>query len=203
MSTKQTSDDIVASYLARLDTALRNVPPALRHPIIEEVAQHISRGRAELDPEDEVGLLTFLDQVGDPESIAAEVVSDLPPPSARRSDAFVPWLLLVGGLAVLIGWFIGVAMLWRSHTWGRRDKLLGTLVLPGGWVGLFVLMTRPTSVLTCGGSGGPGIGTVTHCTTTGFTLPPALGIPLLLILLVAPIVTAIHLDRQRRHVATS
>jgi formate hydrogenlyase subunit 3/multisubunit Na+/H+ antiporter MnhD subunit len=29
-------------------------------------------------------------------------------------------------------WVVGVVLLWRSRAWSRRDKLLGTLVIPGG-----------------------------------------------------------------------
>lgn len=198
MSTTQSTDDIVSSYLSALESALRNVPPARRQPIIEEVAEHIAKGRTDLDPGDEVGLRNFLDQVGDPETIAAEAAADLPPRGGRRFDVLVPWLLLVGGFAFVIGWFVGLAMLWTSDTWDRKDKLLGTLVLPGGLFGLVVLLTRPTDSPLCSSNGGPGIPTVTHCTATGFTLPPAVSIPLFLVLLVAPIVTAIHLDRVRR-----
>jgi hypothetical protein len=198
MSTTQSTDDIVSSYLSALESALRNVSPARRQPIIEEVAEHIAKGRADLDPGDEVGLRNFLDQVGDPETIAAEVVADLTPRTGRRFEVLVPWLLLVGAFAFVIGWFVGLAMLWTSETWDRRDKLLGTLVLPGGLFGLVVLLTRPTGSTACSSSGGPGIPTITHCTATGFTLPPAVGIPLFLVLLVAPIVTATHLDRVRR-----
>jgi hypothetical protein len=123
-----------------------------------------------------VGLRNFLDQVGDPETIAAEAAADLPPRGGRRFDVLAPWLLLVGGFAFVIGWFVGLAMLWTSDTWDRKDKLLGTLVLPGGLFGLVVLLTLPTDS----------------------PLPPAVSIPLFLVLLVAPIVTAIHLDRVRR-----
>ena len=199
MSTKHGNDDIVSSYLSELESALRNVPLARRQPLIDEVAEHIAKGRAGLEPGDEVGLRNYyLDQVGDPETISAEAAADLAPRSGRRFDVLVPWLLLVGEFAFVIGWFVGVALLWTSDIWGRKDKLLGTLVLPGGLVALVVLLTRPTDSPDCSSSGGPRIPTVTHCTATGFTLPPAVSIPLFLVLLVAPIVTAIHLDRVRR-----
>jgi hypothetical protein len=41
-------------------------------------------------------------------------------------------LLLFGGFFAGIGWFAGAWMLWWSEVWTRREKLLGTLVLPGG-----------------------------------------------------------------------
>lgn len=41
------------------------------------------------------------------------------------------WLLL-GGFAFGIGWVIGLAQLWNSAAWTWFDKLLGTLLWPGG-----------------------------------------------------------------------
>lgn len=41
-------------------------------------------------------------------------------------------LLLVGGFFYVVGWFAGVVLLWLSRVWTRRDKVIGTLVVPGG-----------------------------------------------------------------------
>jgi hypothetical protein len=42
-------------------------------------------------------------------------------------------LLLLGGILLpVVGWFIGVVLLWRSDRWTRLDKVIGTLVVPGG-----------------------------------------------------------------------
>jgi hypothetical protein len=35
------------------------------------------------------------------------------------------------GLLPLV-WVVGVVLLWRSRAWSTRDKLIGTLVVPGG-----------------------------------------------------------------------
>jgi hypothetical protein len=32
----------------------------------------------------------------------------------------------------LVGWLVGVVLLWSSTVWTLRDKLIGTLVIPGG-----------------------------------------------------------------------
>ncbi|KJF15561.1 hypothetical protein [Acidithrix ferrooxidans] len=41
-------------------------------------------------------------------------------------------LLLLGGFVVGLGWFAGLILLWSSRVWTRKQKLVGTLVLPGG-----------------------------------------------------------------------
>jgi hypothetical protein len=134
----------------------------------------------------------------------------------RRRDAWVPWILLFGGfvsyvvaltfmvipLAVVvgvIGWSIGLKMLWTSNTWEVRDKILGTLVVPGGLLGPIVLLTTSTSLApTCFSQGGPGIPTSTHCAASGFTLSPYVGIPIFLVTLLAPFVMAVYLNWTRQ-----
>ena len=39
---------------------------------------------------------------------------------------------LVGGGFFLVGWVVGCVLLWASPRWRWTDKLLGTLVWPGG-----------------------------------------------------------------------
>ncbi len=42
-------------------------------------------------------------------------------------------LLLVGGIVLpMFGWLIGVVLLWVSNAWNVRDKVIGTLFVPGG-----------------------------------------------------------------------
>jgi hypothetical protein len=47
-------------------------------------------------------------------------------------------LLMLGAFLVGIGWVVGVVALWRSRVWSVPEKLMGTLLWPGGLVtGLF------------------------------------------------------------------
>ena len=47
-------------------------------------------------------------------------------------------LLMLGAFFVGIGWVVGVVALWRSRVWTVPEKLMGTLLWPGGLVtGLF------------------------------------------------------------------
>lgn len=59
-------------------------------------------------------------------------------------------LLLAGGLLLVVGWFVGVVLLWRSRVFTLQDKLLGTLVLPGGVLPAVYVLLRPV-----GGQGWP------------------------------------------------
>lgn len=57
-------------------------------------------------------------------------------------------LLLAGGLLLVVGWFVGVALLWRSRFFSVGDKIVATLILPGGVLPAIYVLARPA-----GGSG--------------------------------------------------
>lgn len=50
-------------------------------------------------------------------------------------------LLLVGGLIAGIGWLAGLILLWTSPRWRVSDKLLGTLIWPGGLAAVLLVFT--------------------------------------------------------------
>jgi HAAS domain-containing protein len=204
MRTQAGADQLVDRYLSQLDRALGGLSTSRRHQIVEEISAHIGQSRALLDHDDEAGVRALLDRVGDPEAIAAEAGMSEVSTSSRRRDAWVPWLLLFGALpgvaswVLTVGWFVGIGFLWSSRAWKVRDKFLGTLVIPGGLLPLGILLLHPVAGSTCTSHGGPGIPTVTHCVTSGFTLPPVIAVIVFVVVLVAPIGMAIHLERARR-----
>jgi hypothetical protein len=114
----------------------------------------------------ESSIRALLDRVGDPGMIAAE--AGAVPLSAPRSDAWVPWLILLGAFAFDVGWVVGVYLLWTSATWRVRDKLLGTFVLPGGLGALALLSGTTSSSKACSGFAPVGRHVVLHCVTSGF-----------------------------------
>ena len=192
--------------------------PPRRRQIVEDISDHIAQGRSLLDDEDEAGVRSLLERVGEQKTIATEAGTDGLDDPARRGDAWVPWLLLLGGYALLVGWFVGVGLLWSSATWRVRDKILGTLVLPGGLLSL-VLLGQQGSVTACSSGvavspvpipvtpgsaplappASPGVlHPLTHCVTTGFSFPLPIGILVLALAVIAPILVAMHLERIRR-----
>ena len=163
------TDDVVARYLSELDQALAGLPRSRRREVIEQVAARIAVERANGAASNEL-----VARVGDPADIAAAARARFglgPDPSSWREVATL-FLLPVGGLVVpVIGWLAGVMLLWRSRAWNLRDKVIGTLVVPGGLLTPFALMTYLTL--------GPG------------------GIAVLVALFVAPIASAFYLARSR------
>jgi hypothetical protein len=158
-----------------------------------------------------------LDQLGDPRAIVdAAGAPAQAAPGGLEIAAVV--LLLVGGIVIpFVGWVVGCVLLWASPRWQRRDKLLGTLVWPGGLLAPAIVLlaaaaigitagqvcTTASSSATASTPGHPGhIGpVVTHC-TGGLGIPPWLVITLTVAVLAAaaggPVFTALRLLRRVR-----
>jgi hypothetical protein len=83
-------------------------------------------------------------------------------------------MLTLGSLIPVFGWAVGVVLLWSSGRWRRSEKLLGTLVVPGG----------------------PGLALVLGA--VAMALPPALGIAALLFVFIGPVVVGIVLLNRAR-----
>ena len=107
------------------------------------------------------------------------------------------FLLLFGFVAAGVGWVVGVILLWRSRAWTTRDKLIGTLVLPGGlfMTGLLLVLAlgRPHKAM-CISHGT----SVVHCTYGPSSGPSTLGSIALVLLALTPIATAVYLARRAR-----
>jgi hypothetical protein len=106
-------------------------------------------------------------------------------------------LLLVGGVVLpLIGWVIGVVLLWISDAWNTREKVIGTFVVPGGLALPLGLTLFAGYTESC--TGPPG-GPVT-CTGGPSTIAQVLGAILVVVLFVAPIASTAFLAHRRSRV---
>jgi hypothetical protein len=119
-----------------------------------------------------------------------------PPYPLDTADVGAVTLLLLGGFLAGIGWVVGVVLLWTSTRWTRTEKLIGTLILPGGIAGGLLTFASATS-----GSYGRCDGTG-HCVTihTGWNPPGWLAATTVVVVLLAPAATAVFLvNRARQH----
>jgi hypothetical protein len=205
-----TADKLVERYLKHLDVELDDLPRDRRHEIVDEISGHIAEARADLEEETESDVRNILDDLGDPAEIATDARDRFdvsPDPKPRKSDpgwveigALV--MLLVGGLVLpVFGWVIGVVLLWVSNAWNTRDKIIGTIFVPGG-LGLPVLLgifAASSGLQSCGQSGYVGSEPAMNtCTDQGFPTTEALGIAGLIVLLLIPIVTTAYLAKRMR-----
>ncbi len=134
-------DELVRDYLARLRSALAVLPADRREEIYGEVASHIEEQRAALNDESDADVYNLLERVGDPAVLAATASVDGDvgiDPSAPRPQRIGAVEILALVLTPLL-WPVGVILLWLSPAWNVRDKLIGTLLPPGGYPALFLL----------------------------------------------------------------
>jgi hypothetical protein len=210
---------LVEQYQARLARAAADLPAPARRELAEDVSQHVAESGAQTEAE----IRAVLDGLGRPEEIAEEARRRLglpsrPAPTAR--DWIVIPLLLVGGIVVpLLGWLVGVVLLWTSQVWSLRDKWLGTLVLPGGLAGagLLTLLAVGTETTNCSsspmpvpvpspglsGTAGEATPDTGSCISTTSGPPTWVGITLTVLAIVLPLLTAWHLARVAQRAARS
>ncbi len=200
MMTK-TRHPLVEDYLGRLEAAAAHLPPARRAELTGDIAAHLSEA---LGPEpSDAEVLTALDRLGAPEEIvSAEQPRPAPPADPRGTREWAAiFLLLLGGFVAFLGWIVGLILLWSSRAWTTRDKLVGTLLWPGGLatgLGVALLMAAANPETCTGGvigtTGEDGQQVIETSCSGG--IPPALAITVALISLLVPVATAIYLARR-------
>lgn len=212
-----TGDAVIEQYLSPLDRAAAELPADSRQDLVDGIREHIADARAAGAAADEAAVRTLLDRLGAPEEIvAAAREDDVRPVDAATRPATRPGtglelaavlMLTAGSFLPVVGWLVGVGLLWTSRLWRAREKVLGTLVVPLGPGGalllggpLSVLLARSeacTSTVTsqAGPPSAPGFD-VGACQLTG---PPEWVLPAVVaVLLVAPVVVAVVLLRAAR-----
>jgi uncharacterized membrane protein len=135
-----TRNRVVGEYLRELQRSMGDLPTGRRDEILSEIEEHIAEGLAELDSPSDADVRNLLERVGDPQDIAAEARDRVGiGPPARRT----PWLEVIAlvFLAIpLLGWVIGIVLVWVSGLWTTREKTLATVAVPGvGFLLSFIL----------------------------------------------------------------
>jgi uncharacterized membrane protein len=189
----------VGEYLRRLQRSMGDLPAERRDEILAEIEEHISEDLAERPAATDADVRNVLERVGDPGDIAAEARErfGIKPARRRWTDPAAVILLLIGGFTI-IGWFVGVVLLWISDAWSTRDKIIGTLVVPGGLAGALGVGLTSSGVREA--SCGPVETTVAPgaCATVPSTDGSVVGLILAVLVVIAPIATAIYLSVRLR-----
>ena len=194
----------ITGYLKRLDRELRQLPRERRREVVNEIAAHIAQAREATPIESEADLLTLLDRIGQPDEIAAETSERVDGPErsiGNEISAIV--LLLVGGFILGIGWIVGVVLLWGSTIWTIRDKLIGTLIFPGGLAVSAYLVFAVGTGEGCSNGGtvrplSPTLATAnSRCSGSGSSISASIAYGVLVAVAIAgPILTSIYLARR-------
>lgn len=168
MNVQQGGDRLVDAYLKYLTKAAEPLPESRRTDLLADVESHIAEARsAGATSEDDVRRM--LQRLGDPDDLVAAstdglVLVDRYRPKFRGREVLALTLIALGGFVLLAGWVVGAVLLWTSDRWTRREKWLGTLVWPFGFVFVYFIVTLQT----------------------GFTLPAWLGVPVAILVGLAP-----------------
>jgi hypothetical protein len=133
---KSAAPRVARSYLAQLEKALAELPAEVRKEIVAGI-------REELDGLDASAAAVRIETLGDPEFIAAEARLEAAEPAAgsplvepvetpelepRWFPVLAALLVAFGGVIVpVVGWLVGIAMVWMSKSWRARDKWIATL----------------------------------------------------------------------------
>lgn len=128
-------DPRAKAYLAEVHVAVARRDASVADGIMREIADHLREAAAEPD----FDLERTLADLGDPALIAAGVEPAATPeavPSRGFADSVAGVVLAVLALTVgvwwmlLVGWVVGIGLLWSSHRWTRTDKVVGTAAWP-------------------------------------------------------------------------
>lgn len=216
-------DAIIASYIAGVHKAARPLPRDRRERVIAQAADRLSDT---LEARREDGGGAAMARLGDPAEIVRAIDGHLPGAEARWMEFAAVALVLAGGILWRPAWLVGVTLLWVSPRWRWPDKLLGTLVWPGGLLVASLLMSRYNlpallmrggfirhSIRVNGGSDGGGFfvrrnGSFQYLIDSTIGHPPLRHLLVLLVAAVPPVVVAIRLLRRARrpeqpHLATT
>jgi hypothetical protein len=207
-----TTSPEVRDYLDRLRAEGRQLPTDRLDEVVDDVRAHVHEAvaagtAAGLDPS--LSARNALQRLGSPaEIVRAEVeqsgVTITAPvvgsdAMSRYGEPVAIFLLVFGGFIFLLGWPLGVGLLWVSRTWRLREKLLGTFVWPFGYLSILLVGGLVTSTEVCTGSSTSGARDTTTC-TGGPPYPDWVGGLIFVVALVAPILMAVALWRRRQAV---
>jgi hypothetical protein len=196
---RSVSRDYVDRYLRDLERELHDLPRARRREIVEEIRSHIIEAREASQTSEYGDYLSLVERIGDPGDVAEEARGRFG--IERRPHGFMEIaaliLLLVGAIVIpIIGWFVGVALLWASGAWTTREKLIGTFFLPGGLALPMVLLIVPAGS-GCVESGINGRLVESTCSDPS-ALRQAIMIGLFAVLVIVPIAITAYLGSRLR-----
>lgn len=192
-------DPTVTAYLDRLRVAGSHLPADEREDLWRSVTEHLEEASARGDDSSDVlARLGTPEEIvaaaaGTPAPVpvgsgygggayaggpvapayglSPGAVPAQPEPRMRARDIWALVLLQLGALALVVGWVVGLALLWSSDRWKWWEKALASLVWPGGLAGWMVVFggaitwqtsadcpTAPDTVGTQSCSSGGGLG---------------------------------------------
>jgi hypothetical protein len=202
------ADQLIDGYVARLSAAAGDLPKSARQELIDDMRSHIAEARAREPEETDAAVMNILDRLGEPATVVADARERL---GIRLAQPYRPGVLEIAAVILVpFLWPIGVILLWISPAWNWRDKLIGTLVPPGGYIGLsYILLAAVTPGRSCGTITDQAGHIIQSSCTGPAELPGVLLVPWTILVFGSPLISAAYLairlrwGRGRRVAATA
>jgi hypothetical protein len=129
---QSTNRTLIDGYLTAVREATRSLPPGRQASIVDDLESHIEQALPPDAAESEVR--TVLERLGSPELIAAEAGAEAVVGGPSRIKEVIGLIMIsVGSLIPIVGWVVGIVLVWMSPVWSKAQKLMATLVWPFGW----------------------------------------------------------------------
>ena len=183
------------TYVKELRDAARRMPRAQRNELIAEIRAHLAETAPASASQAEA--LNALERLGEPAAILQEQGTDAAAPSRRMGlqEVAAILLLMFGGFLFVVGWLGGLVLLWSSDRWTLPDKVVGTLIVPGGFAtGAWLTVAVMGSTRECSG----GTGNLSCVAGGPTTLQLIAQAVLVIALLLGPLASAFYLARRAR-----
>jgi hypothetical protein len=198
----QADDDaVISNYLKRVRRAARLLPRGRREWVITQVGERLA-DVLETSDGGTRDVRAALARFGEPKDVVLAVDGHLPGTEASWVEYAAVLLVLAGGVLWKFAWLAGVTLLWVSPRWRWPDKLLATLVWPGGLIVANLLAGRysGTSLFASGGPGyfRPRVSTVDFLINSTLGHPALRHLLVLLLAAVPPVLIAVWLLRRAR-----
>jgi hypothetical protein len=191
------AEQLIEGYIAQLSAAAGDLPKSARQELIDDMRSHIAEARAREPEETDAAVMNILDRLGEPATVVADARERL---GIRLAQPFRPGLLEIAAVILVpFLWPIGVILLWISPAWNWRDKLIGTLVPPGGYIGLsYILLAAATPGRSCGTIRDQAGHLIQSSCTGPPELPGVVLVPLTILVLGSPLISAAYLAIRLR-----
>jgi uncharacterized membrane protein len=194
---------LAEDYLRRLRRAGSQLPPDRLRELMAEIQGHLAESIPPGASDREA--LVVLDRLGAPSDI---VEAERAPDQGRNGrrgwrERAAVILLPLGGFAFGVGWLVGLFWLWTSRLWTTREKLIGTLIVPGGIATTLLVIALTATKRRCRtlSKATPTTTLISvHCTpsTSAGVATSAWRIALVVLCVLGPILTAVYLARRAR-----
>ena len=198
----QADDDaVITNYLIRVRKAAWRLPRGRRDWVVTQVGDRLADA-LETNDGGTRDVRAVVARFGEPKDVVLAVDGHVPGTEARWMEYIALLLVLVGGVLWKPAWLAGVTLLWVSPRWRWPDKLLATLVWPGGLSAANLISARysVTSLFVSGGPGyfRPRVSTVHFLISSTVGHPALRHLLVLLLAAVPPVLVAIRLLRRAR-----